>query len=245
VSPVSTEQARHLERVVGDREEAEAYHADLPSDDPAPGATEDSAKGSEGGGAEHTTGDEPDASEIDSATAKSARRGLRRNLGASRRRGIQRALVFVVLPLLALAAAGAAAYFRWYADTTRASQAAGTEAVQAARDSTVAMLAYQPDTVGQKLHAAADRLTGSFRADYENLVDDVVIPGARDKKVTTLVSVPTASLVTSSPSHAVVLVFVNQNVTVGSDPPTDNATAVKVTLDKLGQRWLVSGFEPI
>jgi Mce-associated membrane protein len=37
----------------------------------------------------------------------------------------------------------------------------------------------------------------------------------------------------------VVLVFVNQTVAVGNDPPTDTASNVRVTLDKIGGRWLI------
>ena len=35
--------------------------------------------------------------------------------------------------------------------------------------------------------------------------------------------------------------FVNQTITVGNDPPTDTASSVRVTLDKIGGRWLISG----
>jgi Mce-associated membrane protein len=43
----------------------------------------------------------------------------------------------------------------------------------------------------------------------------------------------------------VVLVFVNQTVIVGQDAPTDTASAVRVTLDKVGDRWLISSFDPV
>jgi hypothetical protein len=31
----------------------------------------------------------------------------------------------------------------------------------------------------------------------------------------------------------------------GNDPPTDTASSVRVTLDKIGGRWLISAFEPV
>jgi Mce-associated membrane protein len=43
----------------------------------------------------------------------------------------------------------------------------------------------------------------------------------------------------------VVLLFVDQTVNVGNDPPTDTASAVRITLDKRGGRWLISQFDPI
>jgi Mce-associated membrane protein len=43
----------------------------------------------------------------------------------------------------------------------------------------------------------------------------------------------------------VALLFVNQTVTVGSDASTETASSVRVTLERVGQRWLVSNFEPV
>jgi Mce-associated membrane protein len=41
----------------------------------------------------------------------------------------------------------------------------------------------------------------------------------------------------------VVLLFVDQTVTIGDLPPADASSSVRVTLDKIGDRWLVSGFD--
>jgi Mce-associated membrane protein len=51
--------------------------------------------------------------------------------------------------------------------------------------------------------------------------------------------------VSADPKHAVVLVFVNQSVIVGADAPTSTASSVQVTLDKVGDRWLISKFDPV
>jgi Mce-associated membrane protein len=52
--------------------------------------------------------------------------------------------------------------------------------------------------------------------------------------------------VSATQNHAVVvLVFVNQTIIIGTDPPGNTASSVKVTLDKIGTRWLDSGFEPV
>jgi Mce-associated membrane protein len=32
---------------------------------------------------------------------------------------------------------------------------------------------------------------------------------------------------------------------VGADAPTSTASSVKVTLDKIGQHWLISDFTPV
>jgi Mce-associated membrane protein len=51
--------------------------------------------------------------------------------------------------------------------------------------------------------------------------------------------------VSAKPDHAVVLVFVNQTVVVGQDAPSDTASSVRVTLDKINGRWLISKFDPV
>jgi Mce-associated membrane protein len=43
----------------------------------------------------------------------------------------------------------------------------------------------------------------------------------------------------------VVLLFVDQTVTVGQGAPTNTASSVRVTLDKVDGRWLISQFDPV
>ena len=156
-----------------------------------------------------------------------------------------RIVAFAVLPALALALALGAAFLKFVDSGVRDSKTARDQSVQAAKDSTVALLSYKPDTVEQQLTAARDRLTGSFRDQYTDLTNNVVIPGAKQKQISAVASVPEVAAVSANPGHAVVLVFVNQTVTVGNDVPTDTASSVRVTLDKVGDRWLISQFEPV
>jgi len=72
-----------------------------------------------------------------------------------------------------------------------------------------------------------------------------VIPGAKQKQISAIATVPAAGAVSATENRAVVLLFVDQTVNVGNDPPTDTASAVRVTLDRQGDRWLISQFEPI
>jgi Mce-associated membrane protein len=99
--------------------------------------------------------------------------------------------------------------------------------------------------VERDLASARDRTTGEFRGSYTQLTDDVVIPGSKEKQIAAAVSIPATSSVSANPNHAVVLVFVDQTVTMGKDKPTESASSVRVTLDKVGDRWLVSGFDPV
>lgn len=177
-------------------------------------------------------------------------------LKAPAKRGIQwsRVVAFVVLPALALVLAAGAGYLKWLDDTNRAGMmsaeptghpSVAEATVQAAREGTVALLSYTPDKVEEQLGAARDLLTGEFRESYTSLTNDVVIPGAKEKQISAIATVPAAASVSLSGDKAVVLLFVNQTVTVGQDPPTDTASSVRVTLEKVDDRWLISQFDPV
>jgi Mce-associated membrane protein len=163
------------------------------------------------------------------------------------RRGISwtRALAFGLLPAVALLLTIAAGFLKWQDSSVRDAQSARIESVRAATDSTIALLSYRPDTVEKDLSAARDRLTGTFRDSYTSLTHDVVIPGAQQKQISAQASVPAAASVRASGNHAVVLLSVNQTVIVGNDAPTNTASSVRVTLDKINDRWLISQFDPV
>ena len=150
-----------------------------------------------------------------------------------------------VLPLLAVAIAAGAGFLKWQDAWIRGSRVAGIESVAAAKDSTIALLSYQPDTVDKDLKAARDRLTGGFKDSYAQLIQDVVIPGAKKQHISAVATVPAAASVSATPKHAVALLFVDQTVTVGDDAPTGTSSIVRVTMDKTDGRWLISAFDPI
>ena len=153
--------------------------------------------------------------------------------------------VFVVAPAVALALGGLAGFLGWQDASHRAADIAATESVTAARDAATAMLSYRTETVEEELNAARNRLTGPFLEEYTKLVNEVVIPGSKEKKISAAARVPAAASVSATPGRAVALVFVDQTVTFGKDAPTDTASSIRITLDRVGGRWLVSAFEPI
>ena len=73
----------------------------------------------------------------------------------------------------------------------------------------------------------------------------MVIPGAKQKQISALATVPAATSTSATENHAVVLLFVNQTVVVGKEAPTNTASSVRVTLDKIDGRWLISQFDPV
>jgi len=194
--------------------------------------------------AELTEKSTPDATDADTAAADLEPRDQDRRTG-KRRLNWSRMLAYGVLPALALTLAMAAGMLKYLDSSARDNDIAGLESVQAAKDATVALLSYRPDSVEQQLGAARNLLTGNFRDAYMSLTKDVVIPGAKQKQISAQASVPAAAAVTANPNHAVALVFVDQIVIIGTGAPTDTASTVRVTLDKVRGRWLISGFEPV
>jgi Mce-associated membrane protein len=164
---------------------------------------------------------------------------------SARRRRISwtRVLALGILPGLALLLAMGAGYLKWVDTSARESQTARVESVKAATDTTIAMLSYKHDTADHDLGAAQERLTGSFKGQYALLIHDVVIPGAKQKQISAVAAVPAAASVSATETHAVVLVFIDQTTTIGQDAPTNMASSVRVSLDNIEGRWLVSGFE--
>ena len=154
-------------------------------------------------------------------------------------------LLVVALPALALIIALGVGYLKWLDGTARESRSAAEASVRAASESTIAILSYKPETVDRELKAAADRLTGSFRQQYTQLVSDVVAPGAKQQHISAVATVPAAASVSATGKQAVVLVFVDQTTTIGNDAPTQSTSSVRVILDNVDGRWLISQFDPV
>ena len=153
--------------------------------------------------------------------------------------------VFGLLPALLAALTLTAGFFKWQVGTAHDADLARVSSLQAATEGAVALLTYQAKTVDTDLATARDRLTGPFRDSYTSLIHDVVIPGSKQQNISTVATVPAGASVSASATHAVALLYVDQTTTVGAAAPTATASSVRVTLDKVGTRWLISGFEPV
>lgn len=156
-----------------------------------------------------------------------------------------RALAFVIMPVLVLLLTAGVAYLKWRDVQEQRAHTAAVQAVPAATETAIAILSYQPDTAEKELTAARDRLTGDFRDEYTKLITDTVIPGAKEKRIAVTAKSPAAGLVSATAEKAVVLVYIDQTTIIGTGAPTDTASSVRVTLDKEGDKWLVSKFDPI
>ncbi|WP_395307988.1 hypothetical protein V4U86_21765 [Mycobacterium sp. AMU20-3851] len=198
------------------------------------------------------SGADPVESEDDAEQAKSPDSPVGESISeaseissGSRRARLRKLGTRVGIPALIACLSAGTGYVTWQNIQQQRDVAAASESVRAATDTTVALLTYKPDTVDKDLEAARNRLTGQFLDSYTTLTRDVVIPGAQQKKIAATATVPAAAPVSASDSHAVVLVFVNQTVTVGADAPTSSTSSVRVSLDRVDSQWLVSGFDPI
>jgi Mce-associated membrane protein len=156
-----------------------------------------------------------------------------------------RVFAFMVLPALALILGAAAGFLKWQDSTNRDDRTIAAESIAVAKDATVRLLSYKPDSVEQDLGSARDLLTGEFQESYTQLINDVVIPGSQEKQISAVATVPAAASVSAEPNKAVVLVFVNQTVLVGADAPTATTSSVQVTMERVGDRWLISEFNPV
>jgi Mce-associated membrane protein len=157
-------------------------------------------------------------------------------------------VVPVVLLLLLVASGGLAAwlYFSQYRPDQQTDVAAAQTAVDAARDGTVALLSYKPDTLDQDFAAAKSHLTGDFLNYYDQFTRQIVSPAAREKAVTTTAQVVRAATSEQHSNSAVVLVFVNQT-TISKDRPDPAmaASSVLVSLTKVRGKWLITKFDPV
>jgi len=187
--------------------------------------------------ADETTADETEADEPETSAAPQP--------AARRRFDWVRVVAYGLLPGLALVLAVTAGYLKYVDNSVHDAGIARTESMQTAKDTTIAILSYQPDTVEAQLNSARDLLTGGFKESYTSFINDVVIPGAKQQHISAVATVPRTASVSADPDHAVVLAFVNQTVVVGADAPKDTASSVRVTLDKHGDKWLISDFQPV
>ncbi|MFC9968306.1 h domain protein [Nocardia ignorata] len=151
--------------------------------------------------------------------------------------------VLAVFGLIAAAVLGVSGYQLWEHDRTE--QARG-EAMSTASRTVSAMFSYEHVTVDTELPKAADGLSESFRNDYLRLIEEAIAPGAKEKQLTVKATTQAEGVISAEPEHAVVLLYLNQ-VTTSKDTPqgTASGSRVRVSLDKTGDRWLVSQVTPV
>jgi Mce-associated membrane protein len=164
----------------------------------------------------------------------------------ARRRRVKVAPLVLVLLLLLSGALATWLYVVQYQPDEQTDTAAAQTAINAARDGTVALLSYKPDTLNQDFAAAKSHLTGDFLNYYDQFTKEIVTPAAKEKALTTTAQVVGAAATELQPNSAVVLLFVNQATTSKERPdPAMASSSVLVSLTKVHGTWLITKFQPV
>lgn len=123
---------------------------------------------------------------------------------------------------------------------------ARSEALKAAEARVPSMLSYRYADLEADLKVAGGNTTGSFKGRYQKVLDEVVLPNARKRKVSTQATVAAASVVSASDDEADVLLFVNQATTSATAAkPVTSGSRVVVTMTKTDDGWFVSALDPV
>jgi Mce-associated membrane protein len=160
-----------------------------------------------------------------------------------RRVNWSRVLVYGLVPTFVLLLAIAAGLLKWHDSSIRHIERARGQSVAAAKESTDAILTFRYDTIAHDVAATRERLTGDFLDTYTKRTQQELIPHAKQERIVATATVPDAAPETTTPNHAVVLVFISQNVKIGDAPPSETGSSARMTLDKIGERWLISDFD--
>lgn len=155
-------------------------------------------------------------------------------------------VILLAVALVASAGVGAWLYFEQYRPDQETNTAAAGVALDAAKNGTVALLSYSPESLDKDFAVAKSHLTGDFLSYYTQFTEQIVTPAAKQKSVKTTAAVVRAAVSELHPDSAVVLVFINQNTTSKENPDgAFAASAVKVGLKKINDTWLISAFDPV
>jgi Mce-associated membrane protein len=119
-------------------------------------------------------------------------------------------------------------------------QAAGREALPAARDAARILFSYSHERLDDDFEAGLALATGEFREEYERTTREVVRPVAEEYDAVVEAEVVDAAVVSSEPGRVVALVFLNQTTTsTRVDGPKIDQSRVRMTLVEVDGRWRV------
>ena len=193
---------------------------------------------------------EPDQTpEVAADTAPVNDPAPRRVRAAKHSRRRTRTLAVVAWCVVGLLVAGLVAVnvlLRMSNSDTASTDRAGSAAISAATTRIPVILSYSYKTLDSDIATALSNVTGSFKNDYQSLLQSAVAPVATQKQITTKATVVGTGLVVSHKNSAIVLVFVNQSTTsTASKTPQLDGSRIRVGLTKVHGQWLVSSLSPV
>jgi Mce-associated membrane protein len=135
----------------------------------------------------------------------------------------------------------------WFSNSARADKDdARSDALAAARKNVATLLSYDYRTISTAVDERAALVTGDFKSDYADLVNDQVAPAARKRKVVTRTDVVTAAVVSADTDQARLLLFLNQvSATKQSKVPLLTGSRVRVEMRKVDGTWRVADVTPL
>jgi Mce-associated membrane protein len=154
----------------------------------------------------------------------------------------------VILLIVGIAVATAIGVWQSGRDVSRPSNpAAQVQQLQGRAEAIVPeLLSYTPETIATKADAVDPLLTGDFKSEYRELLENTIVPEAQKQRITTDADVVGAAVGSVTAEDASLLVFVDQKVTKRGDTgPQASQSAVEVGLHKVDGQWLISSFEPV
>lgn len=166
----------------------------------------------------------------------------RRRLGG--RHGLPTAVLALVLMTVLMAAADG---YLWYAVHRHTqTEAARRDALTASRDAARVLFSYDYKTLAKDFSAGRALTTGAFRKEYENTTSKVVSDVATRYKAVVRADVVNAGVVTASPNTVVTIVYVNQvSTSTRVTGQKLDLSRVRMTLQRVGGRWLVSSVQAL
>lgn len=133
----------------------------------------------------------------------------------------------------------------WVVREQRAAEQARDEALEAARLAAVEVLSYDHRRIEEDIEEARRLGTGEFLEQYESATEGLV-EQAEAGQVVVRTTVQGASVQEATPERVEVLLFVDQTTTrSGLEEPRVEQNRVRLTLDDVDGRWLVSGLDAL
>ncbi|WP_280200775.1 hypothetical protein [Nocardia cyriacigeorgica] len=148
--------------------------------------------------------------------------------------------------LLAGTLVAAAVVTAFGASKAQRTDRAGDEARDFATETVSQILSYDHRNVEQHFASVLDSLGGEFRPQFEEVSRQVIVPSAQQRQVVTNAEVVGSSVIDARPDQAELLLFVNQSTTSAEQPNTKlDGSRVRVTVERIDGRWLITELKPI
>ncbi|WP_018177210.1 hypothetical protein [Jongsikchunia kroppenstedtii] len=148
-----------------------------------------------------------------------------------------------VVAVAAISIAAAAVGFLGPADQPAQDTADRNAVVGAAREAVTGLMTFTPGHGFSQ--SVADRLADPLLTDYRGGGPDVVLTGAVESRTTMSAAVVAGAVDRQTSRSARVLLYVNQTVTTGGQPPQQIQLAQWASLVHDGSAWLLSDLRPV